>query len=140
MRIGILVNTLKSKSPGRTTYGLALEAINRGHEVWFTSAANLIYDVDDHVRAFARAAPVGKYSSVEALNDALRGQNAICETITVDDLDVLLLRNNPSAQREWAQAAGIHFGRPAMRRGVIVLSDPDGLSPTDWIITFIMGG
>jgi glutathione synthase len=42
-----------------------------------------------------------------------------------------LLRNDPSTdtgQRSWAQAAGLIFGRMAMRRGVIVLNDPDGLS------------
>ena len=49
----------------------------------------------------------------------------------MDDLDVLLLRNDPSAdltQRAWAQTAGIVFGRVAMRHGVIVLNDPNGLS------------
>ena len=128
MRIGIVVNTLDSKEPGVTTYGLALETINRGHEVWITSAGNFAYDVDDHVRALARTAPVGKYKSVQRLTETLGGHVAIQKTVTVDDLDVLLLRNNPSAQREWAQTAAIHFGRLAMRRGVIVLSDPNGLS------------
>lgn len=128
MRIGIVVNTLDSKEPGQTTYGLALEAINRGHEVWITSAGHFSYDVDDHVRAFARSVPVRRYASVGKLNEAMGGREAIHKRITVDDLDVLLLRNNPSAQREWAQAAGIHFGRLAMRRGVIVLSDPNGLA------------
>jgi glutathione synthase len=46
----------------------------------------------------------------------------------VDDLDVLLLRSNPSVQQVWARAAGMHFGRLAMRHGVIVLNDPNGLS------------
>lgn len=128
MRIGILVNTLDSKAPGQTTYGLALEAVNRGHEVWITSAGNFSYDVDDHVRAFARSAPANKYRTVRALHEAMLGRNGISATINVDELDVLLLRNNPSAQREWAQDAGIHFGRLAMRRGVIVLSDPNGLA------------
>lgn len=53
------------------------------------------------------------------------------ERITVDDLDVLLLRNDPSADqgnRAWAQSAGVIFGRVAMRRGVIVLNDPNGLA------------
>ena len=128
MRIGIVVNTLDSKEPGITTYGLALEAINRGHEVWITSAGNFSYEVDDHVHALARTAPSRRYTSVEKLTEAIGGRDAIRETISVDDLDVLLLRNNPSAQRDWAQAAAIHFGRLAMRRGVIVLSDPNGLA------------
>jgi glutathione synthase len=41
---------------------------------------------------------------------------------------VLLLRNNPSVQRARAQSAGIHFGRLAMRHGVIVMNDPNGLA------------
>ena len=39
-----------------------------------------------------------------------------------------LLRSNPSVQSAWAQSAGIHFGRLAMRHGVIVLNDPNGLA------------
>ena len=42
-----------------------------------------------------------------------------------------MLRNDPAADavsRPWASAAGILFGRVAMRHGVIVLNDPNGLS------------
>ncbi len=57
-----------------------------------------------------------------------KSDKAIDKWITLDDLDVLLLRSNPSVQRAWAQSAGIHFGRLAMRHGVIVLNDPNGLA------------
>ena len=53
------------------------------------------------------------------------------ERIAVDDLDVLVLRNDPSTDmglRSWAQSSGIIFGRAAMRHGVIVLNDPNGLA------------
>lgn len=43
-------------------------------------------------------------------------------------LPVLFLRNNPAAQSPWAQSAAINFGRSAMRSGVIVLNDPNGLA------------
>jgi glutathione synthase len=49
----------------------------------------------------------------------------------VDDLDVLMLRNDPSTDtglRAWAQSTGVIFGRAAMRHGVIVLNDPNGLA------------
>jgi glutathione synthase len=61
----------------------------------------------------------------------VQGRRAVVDRITLDDLDVLLLRNDPSAEkgiRNWAQAAGIDFGRLAMRNGVIVLNDPNGLA------------
>ena len=40
-----------------------------------------------------------------------------------------MLRNDPSidVQTPWAMEAGILFGREAVRRGVIVLNDPDSL-------------
>jgi glutathione synthase len=42
-----------------------------------------------------------------------------------------MLRSDPSTEtgeRTWAQTAGINFGRVAMRSGVIVLNDPNGLA------------
>ena len=42
-----------------------------------------------------------------------------------------MLRSDPSTDtgpRTWAQTAGINFGRIAMRHGVIVLNDPNGLA------------
>jgi glutathione synthase len=51
--------------------------------------------------------------------------------IDIDDIDVLMLRNDPSrdaSERPWAQDAGIQFGRRAIERGVLVLNDPDSLS------------
>ncbi len=45
------------------------------------------------------------------------------------EIDVLMLRNDPSidAETPWAMEAGILFGREAVKRGVIVLNDPDSL-------------
>ncbi|QDV43994.1 Glutathione synthetase [Stieleria neptunia] len=127
MRLGIVVNVMGSEEAGATTYRLAAEATSLGHEVWIVSTGNLSYDANDTIGAFARMVPPGKYSSQKYLT-LLKGPKAINEWITVDDLDVLLLRSNPSVQRAWAQSAGIHFGRLAMRHGVIVLNDPNGLS------------
>ena len=53
------------------------------------------------------------------------------ERITVDDLDILMLRNDPAeetGQRAWAKTAGIIFGNVALRSGVIVLNDPTALA------------
>jgi glutathione synthase len=61
----------------------------------------------------------------------LQGANARKERICVDELDVILLRSDPSTEigeRTWRQSAGIVFGRAAMRSGVIVLNDPNGLA------------
>ncbi len=123
MRLGIVVNVMDSEVEGQTTHRLAVEAAKRGHDVWLMSTGNFAYEPDDSVRALARPVlPVpGKPSSRTA--GKVRDK-----WVMVDDFDVLLLRSNPPAQKPWAQYAGINFGRLALRHGVIVLNDPNGLA------------
>jgi glutathione synthase len=92
---------------------------------------DLAYDADDRVRARAYIPSKTAYKTTEAYLRDIQGKNAVTQRTTVDDLDVLLLRNDPSQdviQRPWAVTAGIQFGRVAMRHGVIVLNDPNGLA------------
>ncbi len=119
---------MDSHEVGATTYRLAADCVNLGHEVWISSPGNFSYDPDVEVIALCRGVPPGKYDSTEKFLGALQGPKAREEWVTVGDLDVLLLRNNPSVQKAWAQDAGIEFGRLATRKGVIVLNDPGGLS------------
>lgn len=131
MRIGFVVNDIQTEKPGYTTIRLAMAAVNLGHEAWLMGAGDFAYDSDENIRARAKSVPKSKYKSSDVFLTDLQGKNAKTERITVDDLDVLMLRSDPSndiGQRAWAQGAGIIFGRVAMRRGVIVLNDPNGLS------------
>jgi glutathione synthase len=132
MRIGLMVNDFRTELAGYTTVRLAMAAINRGHEAWFIGAGDFAYDPDDKVRARARTVTGAKYKLSETFTADLQGsKRSRTERITVDDLDVLLLRNDPStepAYRAWAQTSGIIFGRVALRHGVIVLNDPNGLA------------
>jgi glutathione synthase len=131
MRIGFMVNDVKTELEGYTTTRLAVSAINMGHEVWVMGAADFEYGTDDKIHACARSAPQKQYKSIEVYLKQLQGSKAVVENITVDDLDVLMLRSDPSTEtgeRAWAQTAGINFGRVAMRSGVIVLNDPNGLA------------
>jgi len=131
MKIGFFVNDIRSEEPGYTTTRLAIAALNRGHEAWMMDAQSFAYDPDEKIRARARAAPKPKYKSSDAYLADLQGKKAKLERITVDDLDVLMLRNDPSTDtglRSWAQTVGMNFGRIAMRHGVIVVNDPNGLA------------
>jgi glutathione synthase len=127
MKLGIVVNVMDSSEAGATTYRLAAEAVNAGHETWLMSTGQFAYNPDDTIGGFARAVPPGRYTSKKFL-EVFKSNKAVDRWVTLDELDVLLLRNNPSVQRAWSQSAGIHFGRLAMRHGVIVLNDPNGLS------------
>ena len=131
MRIGFVVNDIDTEQEAYTTTRLAMAAVNRGHEAWLMGSGDLALDPDDYVRARARSAPKTKYKSLKAFMSELRGPRGKEQRITVDDLDVLMLRNDPAedrGRRAWAQMAGINFGRAAMRRGVIVLNDPNALA------------
>jgi len=131
MRIGFVVNDVMTEQTGYTTTRLAMAAINRGHEAWVIGAGDFAYDADESIRARAAAAPKSQYKSSDAYMADLKGRRARSERITVDELDVVMLRNDPSADlghRAWAQGSGIIFGRVAMRSGLIILNDPNGLS------------
>lgn len=131
MRIGFVVNDVKSEEGIFTTSRLGQAAVNRGHDVWVMGVGDLAYDPDDMVRVRATSVPKQKYGNSESYTADLQGKNAVKRRITIDELDVLLLRNVPSddyLQRPWATTAAFEFARVAMRHGVIVLSDPTGLS------------
>jgi glutathione synthase len=131
VRLAFVVNDIATEEAGYTTTRLGVAAVNRGWEPWVISVGNLEYDPDERVRASARRVPKKRYKEGKAYLKDLQGPKAVEERITVDDLDVLMLRNDPSTEkgrREWAKTAAIDFGRVAMRSGVIVLNDPNGLA------------
>lgn len=131
MKIGFLVNDIMTEQAGYTTSRLATAAVNQGHEVWVMGVGDLAYDPDDNVRGRARGVHAKKYKTSESYLRDLQGHKAITERITIDELDILLIRNDPAEDfisRPWASTAGILFGRVALRRGVVVLNDPNGLA------------
>jgi len=131
MKLGMVVNNVMSEKPGYTTTRLGQTAVNRGHQVYVMGVADFAYDADENIRARARTVTKAQYKTHEAYLTDLQGKGGRSERITVDELDILMLRNDPSedkSTRNWAQAAGIDFGRIAMRHGVIVLNDPNALA------------
>jgi glutathione synthase len=131
MKIGFVVNDIKTEEAGYTTCRLGVAAINAGHQVFVMGVGDLAYDADEQIRARARTVPKKKYKTSETYLADLQSKKAIVERITVDDLDVLMLRNDPSSDaidRPWAATIGIQFGRIAMRHGVVVVNDPNGLA------------
>ena len=131
MKIGLAVNDIQTERPGYTTTQIALGAIRRGHQVWYIGVADFAYQPDERVHARAHPVPERNYRYARTLLRDVQSDKAVVEMISVDQLDVLMLRNDPSEDavtRPWARLAGINFGRLALRHGVIVLNDPDGLT------------
>jgi glutathione synthase len=130
MRIGFVVNDVKTELAAYTTTRLAMAAVNLGHEIWTLGVGDFVYSPDGSIKAHARSVKSNSYDSLETFLGELQGEEARQERITVDDLDVLLLRNDPSENidQPWAQTSGILFGQLAVSRGVIVLNDPKNLA------------
>jgi len=131
MRIGFIVNDVKTEEAGYTTSRLATEAINLGHSVWVMGVGDLAYDPDEKIHARATSVRRKTYKTSETFLQDLHSKQAVKERITVDDLDVIMLRNVPSddiQSRAWAVTAAAEFGRVAMRHGVIAVNDPNGLA------------
>lgn len=131
MRIAFVVNDIKTEQPGYTTTHLAQAATNLGHEAWYISISNFCYETDENVHAKATRVSKTGHRSCNTYLDDLRGKRAISENINLAELDVVMLRNDPSEDattRPWARLAGVNFARFAMRQGVLVVNDPDGLT------------
>ena len=130
MLIGFFVNDLEREYENYATTVLAHMAAGRGHRVCYITPTDFALNSDDTLSVHGRFLPQRKYKDRGELFGALKDPKAIkIERIDATEIDVLMLRNDPSidAQTPWAMEAGVLFGREAVRRGVIVLNDPDSL-------------
>jgi glutathione synthase len=104
-----------------------MTAARRGHRCALLGVGDFIYDADGSIHARSRTVSGEKHKDLTRFLAELQSEEREPERVAVDELDVLLLRNDPAADKQdrpWAQTAGILFGELAARRGVIVLNDP----------------
>lgn len=130
MLIAFFVNDIEREYVNYTTTLLAQRATTRDHRVCYITPSDFVLSGDDSLSAHARFPPRRKYADRADFFETLQDDEACkVERIDITDVDVLMLRNDPSIDQNapWAMEAGILFGREAVRRGVIVLNDPDSL-------------
>ncbi len=128
MLIAFFVNDMDREFAGYTTTVLAHQAALRGHRVCYVTPSDFALNRDDSLSVHARFLPERKYKDRNDFFDHLG--KAKVDRVDVTEVDVLMLRNDPSLDAQampWAAEAGILFGREAAKRGVIVLNDPDSL-------------
>ena len=129
MRIAFVVNDIQTEYTDYTTTHLALNATNQEHDVYYINVGDFALGHDDRTYAHAIMAPKKHHRSTAVFLQELQ-KISTTEIINVDELDVLMLRNDPAQDaitRPWARRAAINFGRVAMHHGVLVLNDPNGL-------------
>ncbi len=131
MKIAFVVNDIQTERKGYTTTSLAFGALKYEHEVYYVGVGDLAYYSDGHMGAVAKKVPPKKYRTVETMLKAVQDKENEYVKITDHEIDVILLRNDPSddmEKRPWATHASMIFGQIALKNGVIVLNDPKSLS------------
>jgi glutathione synthase len=129
MRIGFVVNSIATEAPEYTTTRLARAAVRRGHETWVMGVDDFSHRPDGCVAARAARAPRKPQRSLAAFLGAI--QSASAEPINVDELDVVVMRNDPAEdiiERPWAVTSGVLFGQLSVARGTLVVNDPSTLA------------
>ena len=130
MLIAFFVNDMEREYEGYTTTILAHRAAQDGHRVCYVTPSDFVLTGDDRLHVHGRFLPKRKYQDREDFFATLTSDKAKVERIDIEEIDALMLRNDPSLDAQakpWAAEAGILFGREAVKRGVIVLNDPDSL-------------
>jgi glutathione synthase len=131
MKIGFVVNDVRTEQAAFTTIRLAMTAANRGHVCYLLGVGDFVYARDGSIHAHACSLSGSNYDSLQEFLKELQSGDGERQKIKVDDLDILLLRNDPAedaTKRPWAQSSGILFGQLAASAGVIVLNDPVNLA------------
>lgn len=131
MKFGLVVNDVATEKAQYSTTRLALSANRRGHEVWLMGVGDLSHSDSGTVMARARAPRDKSYRSLKSFLKDIQDPEVTPELISVEELDVLMLRNDPAedaAERPWAQASGVLFGQLAEAAGVLVVNDPSHLA------------
>lgn len=131
IKLGFVVNDMASEQDNYTTVRLARTAANRGHEVAIIGLGGFIYDANGTVRAKAHVPRGSDYADDAAFLAELQGKDADVHRISVEELDVLMLRSDPAEEledRPWAPNSGLLFAQLAALKHVIVLNDPTHLT------------
>jgi glutathione synthase len=130
MKLAFLVNDIATEISEYTTTRLALAAARSGHEVWYLGAGDLVYEPIEHLGGHARRATASDGDTLQTFLERCQSTEEP-QRITLEDLDVLMLRNDSVEDlhdRSWAIDIGVVFGQMAARRGVFVVNDPKRLS------------
>ena len=120
MLIAFFVNDMAREFAGYTTTVLAHEAALRGHSVCYVTPSDFLLTPDDQLHVHGRFMPKRKYKNREEFFAVLEEVGEKTTQIDMEELDVLMLRSDPSLDAQakpWAAEAGILFGREAANAG-----------------------
>jgi glutathione synthase len=132
LRIGFVINSIATEKPEYTTVRLARAAARRGHETWMMGVDDFSHRPDGVVAAHARSAAHDHDDSEEAFLASVQDDaEQHRDDISISDLDVLFMRNDPAedmSERPWAVTSGVLFAQLSVAAGTLVVNDPASLA------------
>src|ERR1700710_2659390 len=114
MKIAFVVNDVQTELANYTTTRLAMAAANMGHQSYVFGVGDFLCATDGSIHAHARAPRAKTYKSLDKFLADVQSPDHPAQSINLDEIDVVLLRNDPSTdaiERPWAQSSGILFGQ-----------------------------
>jgi glutathione synthase len=129
MRIGFVINSIATEKPEYTTVRLSLAAARKDHDTWMMGVDDFSHRADGTVAAHARSAT--NHSTEEAFLASIQNDEHGRDDISIADLDVLVMRNDPAedmAERPWAVTSGVLFAQLSVAAGTLVVNDPASLA------------
>lgn len=131
MKICFVVNSVETEKCGTTVF-IMHEARKRKHQVYVMGVGDFNYTNKQELSVNVTSLPKNADpKKAQDFIEILQSDEAKQEKINTKDLDVLFIRNNPTEEepgREWAEHAGVAFGRMVQHEGVMVLNDAFALS------------
>ncbi|HET8753238.1 MAG TPA: glutathione synthetase [Salinimicrobium sp.] len=131
MKICFVINSIETEGLGTTVF-IMHEARKRKHEVYIMGVGDFSYQHDEPLSINSTYIPKAmEPETPREFLDILKSDKAKTLRIIATDLDVLFIRNNPTeegSERQWAEQAGVAFGRMMQDQGVLVLNDAYALS------------
>ena len=131
MRIGFVINSIATEKPEYTTVRLALAAARKGHDTWMMGVDDFSHRADGTVAAHARSAANSHHASEEAFLESIQDAEHGSDDISINDLEVLAMRNDPAedmSERPWAVTSGVLFAQLSVAAGTLVVNDPASLA------------
>lgn len=131
MKICFVINDIATEQCGTTVF-LMHESKKRGHEVYVMGVGDFCFTHNEPLSINSTYIPKNSEpNNPQEFLDILKSDKAKTQKIIATDLDVLFIRNNPTEEntgRQWAEQAGVAFGRMMQQEGVLVLNDAYALS------------
>src|SRR5690606_41499975 len=114
MKICFVLNEISTEKCG-TSVALMKNAHERGHEVFVMSVGDFLFRSDMPITVYCIKLPSGlKEKEDEDFLKAIQNKELKKEPVNTTDLDVLIMRNNPTEDptvRNWVEHADEAYGR-----------------------------